>query len=186
MSLTALILWALLALVVLVLVTAATRPDSFRVVRSRALPASAEQVLAQLHDFHHWAAWSPWEAIDPSMQRSYSGAASGPGAVYAWTGNGKAGAGRMEILEASSSRVLIRIDFFKPFAAHNTVEFLLAPQAGSTQLTWAMYGPSPFVSKLMGLVLNMDRLIGKDFEKGLVNLQSVLAGGNQTAASRDS
>jgi hypothetical protein len=108
------------------------------------------------------------------MQRSYSGAASGPGAVYAWTGNGKAGAGRMEILETSSNRVLIRIDFFKPFSAHNTVEFTLAPQAGGTQLSWAMYGPSPFVSKLMGLVMNMDRLIGGDFEKGLTNMQAVL------------
>jgi hypothetical protein len=179
MSLTALILWALLALVVLVLVTAASRPDSFRVERSRALPGTAEQVLAQLQDFHRWAAWSPWETIDPSMQRSYSGAASGPGAVYAWTGNGKAGAGRMEILEASSSRVLIRIDFFKPFSAHNTVEFTLAPQAGGTQLSWAMYGPSPFVSKLMGLVMNMDRLIGGDFEKGLANLQAVLEAGGR-------
>ncbi len=177
MSLTALILWALLALVVSVLATAAMRPNRFRVERSRALPAPATAVLAQLQDFRCWAAWSPWEAIDPSMQRSYSGAASGPGAVYAWTGQGKAGAGRMEILEAGSSRVLIRIDFFKPFRASNTVEFTLTAQAGSTQLHWAMYGPSPFVSKLMGLVFNMDRLIGRDFETGLANLQAVLEGG---------
>jgi hypothetical protein len=177
MSLTVLILWALLALVVLVLVTAATRPDHFRVERSRTIPATAAELLAQLQDFHRWAAWSPWEAIDPSMQRSYSGEASGRGAVYAWSGNGKAGAGRMELLEVSASRVLIRIDFFKPFTAHNTVEFILAPQADRTQLTWAMYGPSPFVSKLLGLVLNMDRLIGRDFEKGLANLQAVVKGG---------
>ena len=174
MSLLTLMLWALLALVVLVLVTAATRPDSFRVVRSRTLPATPASVLAQLQDFHRWSAWSPWETIDPSMQRRYSGAASGPGAVYDWTGTGKAGAGRMEIQQADSAQVLIRIDFYKPFKASNTVAFTLEPQDGSTRLSWAMYGPSPFVSKLMGLVFNLDRMIGRDFEKGLANLQAVL------------
>jgi hypothetical protein len=144
------------------------------VERSLAVRATGADVLAQLQDFRRWTAWSPWEAIDPSMQRSYSGEASGTGAVYAWTGSGKAGAGRMEIQEVSANRVLIRIDFFKPFSAHNTVEFTLAPQADSTQLTWAMYGPSPFVSKLMGLVFNMDKLVGRDFEKGLANLQALL------------
>jgi hypothetical protein len=178
MSILALILWALLALVVLALVTAATRPDHFRVERSRVLPAAPAAVLAQLQDFRCWAAWSPWEAIDPSMQRSYSGASSGPGAVYDWTGTGKAGAGRMEIVAASTEQVLIRIDFFKPFRAHNTVAFTLLPQDGTTQLNWAMYGPSPFVSKLMGLVFNMDRMIGRDFDKGLAQLQTVLAAGH--------
>jgi hypothetical protein len=176
MSILALILWALPALVVLVLAIAATRPGHFRVERSRTLPATPAAVLAQLQDFRRWAAWSPWEAIDPSMQRSYSGAAIGPGAVYDWTGNGKAGAGRMEIQQVDSAQVLIRIEFFKPFKACNTVAFTLVPQDGSTQLSWAMYGPSPFVSKLMGLVFNLDRLVGGDFEKGLANLQAVLEG----------
>ena len=176
MSTLSLILWALLALLLWLLVTAAMRPDQFRVERSLLVQASAEQLLALLQDFHRWTEWSPWERIDPSMQRSYSGAPSGVGAVYAWTGNGKAGAGRMEIRALEADRLLIQIDFFKPFTAHNTVEFSWSPQAGGTHIHWAMYGPSPFVSKLMGLVFNMDKLVGRDFEKGLANIQALLEG----------
>jgi len=174
MSLTALIVWAVLALVLVLLVSAAMRPDQFRIERSARLPASPAQVLALLQDFHQWQRWSPWEQIDPSMQRSYSGASSGPGAVYAWSGNGKAGSGRMEIRAVDSARVLIQIDFLKPFEAHNTVEFSLQDQGTETQLNWAMYGPSPFVSKLMGLVFNLDRMVGRDFERGLDNLKRLL------------
>lgn len=174
MSITVLVLWALFALVLLLLVTAAMRPDHFRVERSLQVAAPPERVLALLLDFHRWALWSPWENIDPTMQRSFSGEPSGVGAVYAWSGNGKAGAGRMEIRDAQPGLVLIQIDFSKPFVAHNTVEFTLVGQGEGTQLCWAMYGPSPFVSKLMGLVVNMDRMIGRDFEKGLANLQAAL------------
>jgi hypothetical protein len=108
------------------------------------------------------------------MQRTYSGAAFGVGAVYAWTGSGKAGAGRMEIRQATPERVLIQLDFTKPFAAHNMAEFTLQGQGQATLVTWAMYGPSPFISRLMGLVFNMDKLIGRDFEKGLAQLQAAL------------
>jgi hypothetical protein len=172
MSIVALIFWALLAALVLLLVSAALRPDSFRVERSALIPANQAKVVALVGDFHEWVRWSPWEKIDPTMQRTYSGSASGAGAGYAWSGSGKAGAGRMEILDCSESRVLIRIDFTKPFAASNTVEFTLVPQGDSTHVTWAMFGPSPFISKLMGLAFNLDRMIGKDFEAGLVNIQS--------------
>lgn len=182
MSMLTLVLWAVLALVVLVLVVAAGKPDSFRVERSLLLPASGEQVLVQLQDFRRWAAWSPWEHIDPSMQRSYSGQGSGVGAVYAWTATGKAGAGRMQIREVEASRMLIQLDFSKPFVAHNVVEFTWGPQGTGTQLNWAMYGPSPFVSKLMGLVFNMDKMIGRDFEKGLVNLAALLKSQSSSAA----
>jgi Polyketide cyclase / dehydrase and lipid transport len=176
MSTTSLVVWALLALVLLVLVVAASRPDHFRVERSRLVPASAVQVLALVQDFHRWTEWSPWEHIDPSMQRNYSGATSGVGAVYAWSGTGKAGAGCMEIREAEADRVLIQLDFSKPFTAHNMAEFTLVNAGDATHITWAMFGPSPFVSKLMGLVFNMDKFIGADFEKGLANMQAVLQG----------
>jgi carbon monoxide dehydrogenase subunit G len=174
MAMSTLILWALLALVLAVVLAAATRPDSFRVERSLRVEASAVQVLALLQDFHRWTEWSPWEQIDPSMQRSYSGALSGKGAVYAWSGNGKAGAGRMELVDVAADRVLIQIDFLKPFKARNTVEFTLHNQGEATRVVWSMFGPSPFISKLMGLVINMDKLVGRDFEKGLANLQAVL------------
>lgn len=175
MSTIALVLWAVLAGIVWLLVLAALRPDHFRIERSTVLPAQPAQVAGLLQDFHQWVHWSPWEKIDPTMQRSYSGADRGVGAVYSWTGNGKAGAGRMEITGSSEDRIVIRIDFFKPFAASNTVEFTLQPQGGGTQLCWAMFGPSPFVSKLMGLVFNMDKMVGKDFEAGLSNLQAAVA-----------
>lgn len=173
MSTTALILWALLALLLLVLLTAATRPDSFRVERVLQLGAPAATVHAAINDFRSWAAWSPWEKIDPTMQRTYSGEASGKGAVYAWSGNGKAGAGRMEILQSAPECITIRIDFFKPFAASNTVEFTLTAEGNGTRVCWAMFGPSPYISKLMGLVFNLDKMIGKDFEAGLQNMRAV-------------
>lgn len=173
MSTTALILWALLALVLLILLTAATRPDHFRVERVLQVSAPAATVHAAINDFRAWAAWSPWEKIDPTMQRTYSGEASGKGAVYAWSGNGKAGAGRMEILESAPASITIRIDFFKPFAASNTVEFTLTAESDGTRVSWAMYGPSPYISKLMGLVFNLDKMIGRDFEAGLANMRAV-------------
>jgi uncharacterized protein YndB with AHSA1/START domain len=156
------------------LVFAATRPDAFRVQREITINAAPQTVFARLTDFRRWGEWSPWETLDPSMQRSHSGAASGQGAVYAWQGSGKVGAGRMEIVEASPpARVRIQLDFIKPFAARNTAEFTLSPQGEATRVVWAMHGSSPFISKLMGVFIDMDRMIGADFETGLANLKAV-------------
>ena len=167
----------LLVVVVLIgalLAYAATRPDSFRVERATVIKAPPAKVFALIDDFHQWAGWSPWEKLDPSMKRSHSGAASGKGAVYAWEGNGDVGAGRMEILETTApSRVLIRLDFIKPFEARNTAEYTLRPEGEATRVTWAMYGPAPFVSKLMQVFVSMDAMIGKDFEQGLANLKAL-------------
>lgn len=174
MSTVALIFWVLLAGLVLLLVSAALRPDSFRVERSALVPAAQADVAALINNFHQWVQWSPWEKIDPTMERSYSGAASGVRAAYAWNSKGKAGAGRMEILESTLERIVIRLDFSKPFAASNTAEFTLVPQGEGTQVTWAMFGSSPFISKLMGLLMNLDKMIGKDFEKGLANMQAAV------------
>jgi hypothetical protein len=108
------------------------------------------------------------------MKRSYSGAESGKGAVYGWEGNSQVGAGRMEILEESvPSKILIKLDFFKPFEGHNTAEFTMLPQGGATQLSWVMRGPAPFISKLMQVFMNLDQMIGKDFEVGLANLKKL-------------
>ncbi|MBP7660029.1 MAG: SRPBCC family protein [Burkholderiaceae bacterium] len=167
----------LLVVVVLIgalLAYAATRPDTFRVERATVIKAPPAKVFALIDDFHQWAGWSPWEKLDPSMKRSHSGAASGKGAVYAWEGNGDVGAGRMEILETTApSRVLIRLDFIKPFEARNTAEYTLRPEGEATRVTWAMYGPAPFVSKLMQVFVSMDAMIGKDFEQGLANLKAL-------------
>lgn len=158
--------------IVAVLGLAATRPDTFRVQREIDIKASPEKVFALIDDFHHWTAWSPWEKLDPSMKRTYGGPASGKGANYAWEGSSKVGAGRMEIVDsASPGRIQIQLDFLKPFEAHNTAEFTLQPKGDVTHVTWAMFGPSPFISKVMGLFFSMDAMIGKDFETGLANLK---------------
>lgn len=159
--------------IVAVLGFAATRPDSFRVQREIDIKAPPEKVFALIDDFHHWTAWSPWEKLDPAMKRTYGGPANGKGANYAWEGSSKVGAGRMEIVDtASPARIQIQLDFLKPFEAHNTAEFTLKPAGDLTHVTWVMYGPSPFISKVMGLFFSMDAVIGKDFEAGLANLKS--------------
>jgi Polyketide cyclase / dehydrase and lipid transport len=119
-------------------------------------------------------AWSPYENKDPAMQRSFSGAASGKGAVYGWDGNSNVGSGRMEILDSSApAKIVIKLDFFKPFEAHNTAEFTMLPQADGTRVNWRMHGPAPFISKLMQVFMNIDHMVGKDFETGLANLKTL-------------
>lgn len=155
-----------------VLVFAATKPDIFRVARSMRIDAPPEKIVALIDDFHRWGAWSPYEKLDPAMQRTYSGAASGVGARYAWDGNAKAGAGSMEITESSARKIAIKLDFSRPFASHNIAGFVLEPQSDATDVTWSMHGPAPFVSKLMQVFFSMDRMVGKDFETGLASLKA--------------
>lgn len=167
-----------IALVVVVLVAAllvfaATKPDSFRVQRTASIKAPPEKIYPLISDLKGWSAWSPWEKLDPAMTRTHSGAASGKGAVYEWDGNKEVGAGRMEIVEASPpSAVRIKLDFLKPFTAHNFAEFTLEPKGDATTVTWAMYGPNTYVAKLMSVFFSMDGMIGSYFETGLANLKA--------------
>jgi len=156
-----------------VLALAATKPDNFSVQRSASIKAPPEKISAVLSDFRGWQAWSPFEKMDPAMKRSFSGAEKGKGAVYAWSGNSEAGAGRMEITEASASRVALDLDFTKPMEGHNKVLFTLAPKGEATEVTWAMSGPSPYITKLIQVFCDMDAMIGKHFEDGLGNLRAV-------------
>jgi uncharacterized protein YndB with AHSA1/START domain len=167
------IIAAVLAVAIaIVLYLASTKPGTFSVQRAATMKAPPETIFALINDFHQWGTWSPWEHKDPAMQRTFSGAQSGKGSVYAWDGNKNVGSGRMEILEASApSKIVIKLDFFKPFEGHNTAEFTMLPQGDATNLTWLMHGPAPFMSKLMQVFMNMDRMIGKDFEAGLANLK---------------
>ena len=152
----------------------ATRPASFRIQRSIRIAAPREKLFAYVSDLHNFDAWSPWAPLDPAMRKTHSGAASGVGAGYEWQGNNKVGHGRMEIAEAvAPERVLIKLDFLKPFEAHNMAEYLLAESGGETEFTWAMYGPNHFLSTVMGLFFNMDKLVGAQFEQGLVALKTV-------------
>jgi uncharacterized protein YndB with AHSA1/START domain len=159
----------------IVLVLAATKPGSFSVQRSTSIKAPADKIFPLINDFHQWGTWSPYENKDPAMRRTFSGAASGNGAVYAWDGNNNVGSGRMEILDASApSKITIKLDFFKPFEGHNTAEFTMLPQGDATTLTWRMHGPAPFMSKLMQVFMNLDHMIGKDFEVGLASLKQLI------------
>ena len=162
------------ALLAAFLIFAATKPDTFRVERAATIKAPPEKIFALISDLHGWGAWSPWEKMDPAMKRTYSGAASGKGAVYEWESSGKPGAGRMEITDTSApSKVTIMLDFVKPFEAHNFAQFTLDAQGDATNVTWSMSGPSPYIAKIMDTIFNMDKTIGKEFETGLANLKSV-------------
>jgi uncharacterized protein YndB with AHSA1/START domain len=165
---------AIAVLIIAVLVYAATRPDTFRIERSASINAPAAKVFALIGDFHSWSSWSPWEKMDPEMKRTHSGSASGKGAVYAWQGNNKVGEGRMEIIDATPpSKVVIKLDFLKPFEGHNTAQFTVAAEGGSTKVSWAMFGPLNLMMKVMHLFMDMDGMIGKDFEKGLANMKAL-------------
>lgn len=169
------LLIAVVVVIAALLIYASTRPNDFRVERSATFKAAPDKVYAQLNDLHNWQAWSAWERKDPNMKKSFSGAASGVGAVYAWEGNGNVGKGSMTIAESvPDQKVLIKLDFISPFEGHNTAEIVLQPQDGGTHVVWSMYGPMAFVPKLMGIFFDMDQMIGKDFEDSLNNLRTVV------------
>lgn len=161
-------------LIAAILTYAAMKPDTFRVQRTASINASPDKVFGLINDFHQWASWSPWEKLDPAMKKTHSGMPQGKGAAYEWDGNRDVGTGRSEIVEAvPQSKVVIKLDFLKPFEAHNQAEFTLVPNAGTTQVTWAMYGPQPYIAKVMTLFFNMDKMVGRQFEQGLADLKII-------------
>ena len=158
--------------IAMVLILAATKPATLRVQRATTVRAPPDKIFPLINDFHQWGTWSPYEHKDPAMKRTFSGAADGKGAVYAWQGNRNVGSGRMEILDASApSKIVIKLDFLTPFETHNTAEFAMLPQGDATNVTWLMHGPASLMSKVMQVFFNMDNMIGKDFEVGLANLK---------------
>ncbi|MDB5461226.1 MAG: polyketide cyclase [Caulobacteraceae bacterium] len=163
------------AAVVGVLGLAAAKPNVFRLTRSARIKAPPQAIYAYVADFRRWTEWSPWEDVDADLKRDYSGAASGVGAVYDWEGR-KTGVGRMEITDAAAPRRLgIKLDFIKPFEAHNACEFSFEPadEAGVTAVTWSMQGPLPFMAKVMHVFMNMEKMVGPSFEKGLAKLKGL-------------
>lgn len=161
-----------LGIVVGILIVAAMKPDEFRVERSVLIQAPAERIFPLINDLRAFSTWSPYEKLDPAMQRSYSGPASGAGAVYAWKGNDQVGQGRMEITRSTPpGSVLIQLDFLEPVAAHNTATFTLTPEGSGTRVSWAMFGPAPFMSKIITVFFSMDSMVGEQFAEGLENLK---------------
>ena len=165
---------AIAVLIAGILGFAATKPDTFRVQRAAGIKAPPEKVFALINDFKRWDAWSPWEKKDPAMKRTWGAVTSGKGAMYAWDGNSDVGKGSMEIAESvPSSRVALKLDFEKPFEAHNIVTFTLEPKGDVTNVTWAMQGPAPFLTKVIQVFCDMDSMVGKDFEAGLASLKKL-------------
>ncbi len=165
---------ALTVILVVIVGLALSKPDSYTVERSATIKAPPEKLIGMISDFHQWGAWSPWEKIDPKMERTFSGAASGKGAAYHWKGNSDVGEGRMEVTDVTMpTSVAIKLDFIAPFNSANTTVFKLAPQGENTTITWTMKGPMAFTTKLMAVFVSMDAMIGKDFQQGLANMKAV-------------
>jgi polyketide cyclase/dehydrase/lipid transport protein len=171
------LLGAVIVVVVIIAVCVAVvamQPAHYRVERSATMNAPALVVFAQVNDFHKWEAWSPWARLDPNMKTTYEGAPSGNGAVYAWTGNNDVGEGRMTILDSKPGEAIkIKLEFLKPFAATSATVFSFKPQGNQTSVTWTMDGDNNFIGKAMCLVMNMDKMVGGDFEKGLAQMKTI-------------
>ncbi len=169
------ILLGLAALVVLFVIIVSLRPADFRYTRTATIAAPPAKVFAQVNDFHNWEAWSPWAKRDPNCQTSYAGPPTGEGAKFAWDGNKEVGAGNMTIIESTpDKKIVIKLEFLKPFKAINTAEFTFAPAGEQTQVSWSMFGKNNFMGKAFGLVVNCDKMIGQDFEQGLASMKSVV------------
>ena len=162
-------------IVVVFVVIVALQPPEFRVARSATIAAPPPAVFAQVNDFHKWDAWSPWAKLDPNMKKTHEGAPAGTGAIYSWSGNDQVGEGRMTLTESRPSELIrIKLKFMKPFAATNTTEFTFKPEGNQTAVTWSMFGTNNFIAKAFGLFMNMDKMVGGDFEKGLASMKSVV------------
>ena len=166
------------------LAAVAMQPSTFHVERSASVGAAPAAVHANVSDFRNWKEWSPWEKLDPTMKSTYAGPASGVGSSYAWAGNDDVGEGKMTLTDSAPDKVVIALEFLKPFAATNTATFRFAPEGAGTRVTWAMDGEKNFLSKAFCLFGDMDAMIGKDFEAGLANLKAAVERAPPVAATR--
>ena len=167
-------------IIIAFVVIVAMQSSEFRVARSATMSAPAPAVFTQVNDFHKWEAWNPWGKIDPAMKQTYEGAPAGIGAIYSWVGNNKVGEGRMTLTESRPSDLIrIKMEFYKPFAATNTAEFTFKPAGNQTAVTWSMTGNKNFMAKAIHLFMNMDKMIGSQFDKGLASMKSVVEGASK-------
>jgi hypothetical protein len=161
--------------IVLFVIVVAMRPNEFRVARTATMAAPAGRIFPHVNDFHKWQAWSPYDKRDPDMKRTYDGAPAGVGAVYGWNGDNNVGEGRSTIVESKEPELIrIKLEFFRPFKGTNQGEFTFQPSGSGTAVTWALEGKYNFITKAMGLVMSMDKMIGGDFEQGLANLKTIV------------
>ena len=168
------ILMALVLIVGVFLGVVAMQPADFRVARTATIAAPAPAVFGQVNDFHNWKEWSPWAKLDPASRSTFEGPSAGKGAIFRWAGNAQVGEGSMTITESRPSDLIrIKIDFLKPFQATNTAEFTFQPDGDQTVVTWSMSGSNGFVAKAFCMFMNMDKMLGGEFEKGLAQMKAV-------------
>jgi hypothetical protein len=173
-----LVLSVIAVLIVILVVVIVTRPEDFSIARSAVMAVSPQKVFPQVNDLHNWSSWSPWAKLDPNMKMTFTGPAAGTGAAYSWNGNSKVGEGRMTIVESRANELVrIKLEFMKPFAATNASEFAFQPQGSQTNVTWSMTGKRNFMMKAMSLVMNMDKMLGGQFEQGLAQMKAIAEGG---------
>lgn len=171
------ILLGLVLLIAILAVVIALQPADFRITRSATIAAAPDKVFPLINDFHQWNQWSPWEKMDPDMQKTFEGPAAGPGSIYRWAGNDKVGQGVMTLNESKPNELIrIRLEFIKPMEAVSDIEFILKPEGEGTHVTWTMTGQNNFISKAFHLFFNVDKMVGSDFEKGLADLQKAATG----------
>jgi len=169
------VLLLIAVIVVVLLVVVALQPDHFRITRSATLAVPPSAVYGQVEDLHKWNDWSPWAKLDPNCKVAFDGPPAGVGASFAWAGNNEVGEGRMTITECRPNEaVVMRLEFVKPFAGTNTTEFTFKPSGAGTEVTWSMSGENNFMAKAVGLVMNCDKMVGGQFEKGFENLRAVV------------
>jgi len=172
------ILLIILAIVAVLAVIIASQPPAFRITRSATIAAPPEAVFPQVNDLRKWEAWSPWAKMDPDCKMTFEGPAAGTGASYAWAGNNKVGEGHMLITESKPAElILMKLDFLKPMKATNVTEFTFKPEGGRTVVTWTMSGTNNFMGKAFGLIVNCDKMIGGQFEKGLADMKALVEAG---------
>jgi uncharacterized protein YndB with AHSA1/START domain len=153
----------------------AMQPENYSYTRSAVFNAAPAAVFAQVNDFHKWEAWSPWAKLDPNAKNTFEGPAEGAGSSFAWDGNNQVGAGKMTITESTPpSRIVLKLEFIKPFPGTSQTEFTFMPEGNGTKMTWTMSGKNNFIGKAMGLIMNCEKMIGEQFEKGLSNLKAVV------------
>lgn len=171
------LLGAIAAVVIILCVVIAMQPSQFKITRSATFNAPPEALFTQVNDFNNWPAWSPWEKLDPNMKKEVSNPSAGKGATYHWVGNDEVGEGKMTIQESHPSQhIKVDLEFIKPFAMKSVTDYTFKAEGDKTTMTWAMTGEKNFISKAFGLIMDMDKMVGADFEKGLANLKPVVEG----------
>ena len=167
--------WAILVTLVALVVAILRQPKEFRIERSIAIAGALPVVFAQVEDFRLWQAWSPWSSLDPQLQQTFEGSDFGTGAVHRWAGNRRVGQGASTIVESIPLRAIkIRLEMVKPVAAQNEVEFHFREEGDLTHVTWSMVGRNSWTNRIVGVLLSIDKMVGSEFEQGLVNLKNVV------------